>query len=182
MDAEARVREFIEGGATTEEVVRGLRVAGFSRMVSASALMKATGMGLSEVLKAVVGSPVWADQVSSLDDWIDPPEPPDAVTLDRLREVFRSEPRMAEVWIRGSRFIRSDGGLDERTDVVFVLDPPLIGSFEEESRFLVEFLNRLQECWPLPASGQRGYKPVTRDILEAHAEHCLEVFRREAPG
>jgi len=186
MDAETRARQLVDGGATVEEVISGLRAAGVTRMESASALMKATGMNHVDVFRAVLGSPVWADAIGTLDDWIDPPEVPDAATLARLREVCAAEPRITEAWIRGSRFFGGDGALLDSAGVVFVLDPALteddVEGFLEEGSFLMALIHRLAECWPLPPGGQRGYKPMTKDIVAAHAEHSLEVFRREAPS
>ena len=41
---------------------------------------------------------------TSTNQWIDPPEPPDAAPLERLRAVCHAEPRIAEAWVTGSRF------------------------------------------------------------------------------
>jgi hypothetical protein len=184
MDAEARARELLDGGATIEQAISGLREAGFGRMESAAALIEATQMSHSEVVRAVFHSPVWADAMGWTDDWIDPLELPDPAALARLREFCAAEPRIAEAWIRGSRFLGYDGRLSDRTAIAFVFDPPVAddseSSLAEDSGYLQGLVRQVNQLWPLTPGGGRSYHPVTKDILDAHAEHCIEAFRREA--
>src|SRR4051794_39052036 len=91
-----------------------------------SALIKAAGMTYDEAKTAVIESSVWADQRDTLatNQWIDPPETPDGPALERLREVCRTEPRIAEAWVTGSRFTRPDGHSGVSTSLALIFDPP----------------------------------------------------------
>jgi hypothetical protein len=94
VDAASRAKSLFEQGATTEEVVRGLRSDGLSLIESISALAQAAGMSGSDASAAVLDSPTWADERSlvTTNKWIDPPHPPDAETLERLRAACHEEP------------------------------------------------------------------------------------------
>jgi hypothetical protein len=82
----------------------------------------------------VIESPVWADYRDKLatNQWIDPPETPDAPALERLREACHTEPRIAEAWITSSRFTRLDGHSYVSTSMALVFDPPE-GDIREET-------------------------------------------------
>jgi hypothetical protein len=179
VDAVARTRALLDQHLPTEAVVQALRDEGYSPIISMSALIKASGMTYDDARTAVIESPVWADHRDKIatNQWIDPPATPDAPALERMREVCRTEPRIAEVWITGSRFTRSDGASEESTSIALVLDPPGVDPPDEtETARQIDLFTKLRAAWP--AGGLRSWMCVTHGILEAHGEHCLPVYSR----
>jgi hypothetical protein len=145
-----------------------------------SALIKAGGLSYDDARAAVIESPVWADHRDKIatNQWIDPLEAPDGPTLERMREVCLSEPRIAEAWITGTRFTRSNGTSDVSTSVALVLDPPEVEIVHDRAKdaWQIEFFMRLAAIWP--TGGLGGWMCVTRGIVEAEREHCLPVYSR----
>jgi hypothetical protein len=166
----------------TEEIVRILREEGHSLIESMSALIKAGGLTFDDARAAVIESPTWADHRDKIatNQWVDPPERPDEPALERLREVCRVEPRIAEVWVTGSRFRRSDGSTDLSTGIAVVLDPPLPDVRNAtENAWQMEIAAKLEDAWP--TSGRRSWIWGTRGTVEARREHCLPVYSRAEP-
>jgi hypothetical protein len=101
----------------------------------------------------------------------------DEETLDRLRMVCRGEPHIVEAWLTGIRSKDSDGSWSEGTDIALILEPAFqAGMASDEDWDLSE---RLLEA---EVTGVRGnWFFTTREILEAHAEQCIQLYTR-APG
>jgi hypothetical protein len=183
VDAASRAKALFEQGATTEELVLGLRSDGLSLIESISALAKAAGMSGSDASAAVLDSPTWADERSlvTMNEWIDPPDPPDEATLERLRAACREEPWIVEAWVVGSRMTRADGHSDESTGIALILDPPLSSAREEQqSRASGELVARLWAAAP-QAGDISSWLFVSEQIIAAHAGHCLKFYARAAP-
>jgi hypothetical protein len=181
VDAVARTRALLDRQFGTAEVVQALRDEGYSPITSMSGLIKAGGRTFDDARTAVIESPVWADHRDKIatNQWIDPPETPDAPALTRMREVCRTEPRIAEAWITGSRFTRADGASDVHTSVALVLDPPELElDMQDETEFArqIEVFTKLTAAWP--TGGLRGWMCVSRAIVDSHREHCMPVFAR----
>jgi hypothetical protein len=113
----ARTRKLLDKGDTIEEIVRDLRDDGFNMIESMSALIRAGGLPFSDARAAVIDSPVWADQKDrvSTNRWVDPQERPDTEVVERLNTACSELPRIAEVWVTGSKMTRHDGSSDVRT-------------------------------------------------------------------
>jgi hypothetical protein len=96
-------------------------------LASIHALAQGGDLSRSEARTAVVESATWADQrhLFATNEWIAPPDVPDAATLDRLRAMCRAEPRLSGAWLTGSRFTLPDGSTRNSTAIAFVFDPPL---------------------------------------------------------
>ena len=177
----AQTEALLIRGATTEEIVRELRNLGFGPIESLSALVKAAGLSFSDAEAAVIESPIWADQRDKVVtvQRIDPPEPPDAQTLTRLRATCRSEPRIAEAWVTGSRVTRSDGSFHESTDIALVLDPPFSRERgEDESRAERELLGKLDAA--APTTGRRGWVYVSKEAIAHEKRRYLKIYVRAA--
>jgi hypothetical protein len=86
VDALARTRELLDRGDPIAEVVRELRVEGFTMIESMSALIKAGGVSYADAKTAVIDSPVWVDQRDRVttNRWVDPPERPDQKAVERF--------------------------------------------------------------------------------------------------
>jgi hypothetical protein len=97
MDAVGRAKEMVARGATTGEIVGALHDEGFSIIVSMSALVRGAGMGSADARQAVLENPIWASQRDSVftRKWIDPPDPPDEETLERLRACAVRSPGLS---------------------------------------------------------------------------------------
>jgi hypothetical protein len=172
----------LDGGATAEEVVRDVRTQGFSVIEATFVLMTAAGLSYAEAMQGVVlGSPICADRRAAFDRWIEPPAALDEDTLDRLRKVCRGEPRIVEAWLTGTRFTRSDGSWSEGTDIALILEPAFQAEPQSEAQIEEEdeLAERLLEAAVIGVPGNWFF--VTKEILEAHAERCIQIYTR-APG
>ena len=179
MDAVARTRALLDQQLATEAVIQALRDEGYSLITSMSALIKAGGMTYDDARTAVIESPVWADHRDKLatNQWINPPETPDAPALERIRDVCRTEPRVAEAWITGSGFTRSDGASEVSTSIALVLDPPEVDPADQtQAAWQIELFTKLTAAWP--TGGLRSWMCVTHGIVEAKREHCLPAYSR----
>ena len=181
MDAVGRAKEMVERGATTEEILGALRDDGCSIVGAMSALRLGVGMNAEDARQVVLESPLWADQRASffIRKWIDPPDPPDEETLERLRAVCREDSRIVELWVAGSRMTRADGSSSESTDLVLILDPPFDqSSSEEQSRVNLEVSAALEAVAPTAGRRRSWVFADSSDILTSHLQHCMEVYVR----
>jgi hypothetical protein len=121
---------------------------------------------------------------TATNQWIDPPEPPDPDTLERLRAVCHAEPRIASAWVTGSRFTRPDGTCVDSTAIALVFDPPLedVRNSDMESRAdHWAIIDELEAAAPI-ASGHRSWLYVDEAIIAAKAKHCRLIYSRVAPN
>jgi hypothetical protein len=92
--------------------------------------------------------------------WIEPPERPDERAVARLRDVCRSEPRIASMWLTGARFKHQDGRTEnDGTKFVVVLDPPIGEDVHDEqieilTKQQIEIMTKLDAAWR--PSGRRS--------------------------
>ena len=117
---------------------------------------------------------------TATNQWIDPPEPPDADTLKRLRAVCHAEPRIASAWVTGSRFTRPDGTCVDSTAIALVFDPPLedVRNSDTESRAdHWAIIEKLDAAAPL-TSGNRSWLSVDEQIIAAKTKHCRLIYSR----
>src|SRR4051812_3080521 len=72
--------------------------------------------------------------------WPEPPERPDDLALGGLRDVGRSESRIAALWLAGGHFKHQDGRTgDDATVFVVVLDFPIgDGTSDEQIRIITK--------------------------------------------
>lgn len=181
MDAVNRAKEMAERGVTTEEILGTLRDDGCSIVAAMSALRLGAGMKAEDARQVVLESPLWAEQRASFftREWIDPPDPPDDETLERLRAACREDLRIVELWVAGSRMTRADGSSSESTDLVLILDPPFDQSMsEEQSRVNLEVSAALEAVAPTAGRRRSWVYGESRDILTRHLQHCIEVYVR----
>jgi hypothetical protein len=178
-DATQRAQALFEQGAATDEVVRVLRAEGLGMLASIRALAQGGDLSRSEARAAVLESATWADQrhLLSTNEWIEPPDVPDAATLERLRATCRDEPRLSSAWLTGSRFTRPDGSTRDSTAIAFVFDPPLEND-ETSQATPYELLPDLLAAWPDPRQAPTSLLYVSDDIIAAKAEHCQLIYSR----
>lgn len=175
MDTLARTRELLARGGPIEEVVRQLRVEGFSMMESMSALIRASGMSYEDGKTAVIDSPVWADRRDRVVTraWIDPPERPDLDTVERLQVACSEDPRIEEVWVTGSQMTRHDGSSSDVSTVLAILLDPPAPELGDEERF--DMMTKLGAAWP---KKRRGWLWVNREMIARHQQHCVAIYSR----
>jgi hypothetical protein len=181
MDADAtqRARALFEQGAATDEVVKALRAAGVDMLASIHALAHGGDLSRSEARVAVLEGETWADQrhLFSTNEWIDPPDLPDAATLERLHATCRDEPRISGAWLTGSRFTRPDGSTRATTAIAFVVDPALEKDETSQATHW-EFLTEVLAAWPDPRQAPTSLLDVSEDIIAAKAAHCQLIYSR----
>jgi hypothetical protein len=179
VDALVRTRELLDRGDPIEEVVRELRVEGFSMIESMSALIKAGAVSFADANTAIIESPVWADRRDRVttNRWVDPPARPDQGAVERLRAACSEDPRIRELWVTGSQMTRHNGSSEVSTAIAIVLDPPATDFLDEkEMAATVEIITLLDAAWP--TTGRRSYLWVSREILADEEKHCLALYSR----
>jgi hypothetical protein len=181
VDAEARqrARTLFEQGAPTEEVVKTLRAEGVDIIASIRAVAHGGDLSHPEARAAVLESATWADQrhLVSTNQWIDPPDLPDAATLERVRAICRDEPRISGAWLTGSRFTGPDGPPRDSTAIAFVFDPPL-GEGETTPEAPWDILSEVRAALPDPCRAPTSLLYVSDEIIAAKAEYCRLIYSR----
>ena len=116
--------------------------------------------------------PSHAKREPDADRWTHAPAPLEAETLTRLLEVCRSEPRIAEAWVTGSRRTFPRGSPPESTDIGLILEPAFPGNASDDEW---DFMERLLEA-EVPGHGM--WFLTTREIVETHVEQCIHIYSR----
>jgi hypothetical protein len=179
LDVVARTRQLLDQGATVDVVVQDLRDDGFALIESISGLVKC-GMPYPDAVRAVVDSQVWIDQRDKVtsQQWISPPDPPDAETIERLRIACGDEPRIVEAWVCGLRVTPRDGPPRENTAIALVLDPALDARDPGQAHALGELTAKLSAA-ARDSANVRGWVFVTDSIMDRHAEQSVKIYPTE---
>ena len=128
-----RTRLELDSGIPLEDILRGLRDARYGFSESVGALVKAAGMTPQKARAAAAQSPVWAHIPAPKPappntgqlrvERIDPPDPPDTLTLQHMHRVFVAQPRVVEAYLVGEHLIPDDDSPSfDTTRVVILLE------------------------------------------------------------
>ena len=167
-DLVARTKALVEGGASTEEIVKQLRGDGFSLVESIGGLIRGAGMTSAEAREAVVESPTWGDVRERVEShkWIKPPNPPTTDSIERLRAACDADTRITEAWLVGRHMTRADGSMREHDAVAVVLREPFQDR-ELISEAQVELMEALVSAAPdVDIGGWLFTSPVSSEVRE----------------
>ena len=107
-----------------------------------------------------------------------PPELPDENTIEEFRAVFRSQPRVREAWVVGSRNTPVDGSTArDSADIAIVFDPPLPDGHEEPGRALMDLMRMLEAKGHGRGTG-RSWLILDPAVIAAHSEHATRIYSR----
>jgi hypothetical protein len=111
-------------------------------------------------------------------EWIVPPSDLDEEVLKSLRQTLRSEPRILEAWLVGSRLWPVDGSPPrESSDIALVLDP-------RDREDPIEILTGLMERLDMRGQGRgsgRAWLLLSPTVIAAHQEHAAKIYARPTP-